>query len=542
MRNTILRFYTLLALCFTALQLNALDPSATISVPMRDGSNLATDIYLPPDGSKDVPLLLVRSPAGRTGHHLASVLPMTEWGYVVAIQDTRSAMDPEGKTMPYLHDGWGEYQDGYDAVQWLSDSDWCNGKIGTVGTSALGITQLLMAPSAPPALHAQYVRLAAPCLYNHAIFSGGQLSKERVEGWLGYYADHPSVLEFVKAQPDYNDFWAQFNTMEAAEKITSPAVHVGGWYDIFLQGTIDAFVSRQQKGGDGARTSQKLVIGPWTHFWPMEQRLGDFMVPEIAKELPEHISEKAWFDHHLKGVDTGLMKEAPIVYFVMGPLDGSSSSGNEWRTADQWPVPSTATPLYMMPNGTLISTNDDTSDSLSFIHDPENPVPTVGGRNLFMESGPKDQTSIEQREDVLVFTSPVLESDIEVTGHLLTTLYLDTDVDDTDVAVRLCDVYPDGRSILVADGLKRIQLKSDRSSKGPHPITVDLASTSQVFAKGHKIRITVAGSNYPCFEKSDNGGKMDADGKPIMAHTTLRFSKDHPSQIVLPVVPGTKGT
>ncbi|SCA64101.1 Cocaine esterase [Chlamydiales bacterium SCGC AG-110-P3] len=541
MRSSVFRFYSFLILCVTALNVTAFDPSATIEVPMRDGCKLSTDIYLPSDGGKNVPLLLVRSPAGRTGPHLEALVPMAQWGYVVAIQDTRSAMDPEGKTMPYIHDAWGEHQDGFDSVEWLSKSEWCDGKVGTVGTSALGITQLLMAPSAPPALKAQYVRLAAPCLYNHAIYSGGRLSKERVEGWLSYYAGHPSVLEFVKGQSEYNDFWAQFNAMEAAHRITAPAVHLGGWYDIFLQGTIDAFISRQENGGSGARESQKLVIGPWTHFWPMEQRFGDFMVPEVAMQLPDHLTEKAWFDHHLKGIDTGVMERSTVAYYVMGALDNTSASGNEWRYADQWPIPSTNTPFYLMPNGALVGTNEDASATLSFTHDPENPVPTVGGRNLFMESGPKDQTVLEQRDDVLVFTSAVLDQDLEVTGRLSATLYLDTDVDDTDVAVRLCDVYPDGRSILVADGLQKVQIKQNALANGSTAVNVDLASTSQVFAKGHRIRVSVAGSNYPCFEKSDNGGKMDSNGKSAIAHSMLRFSKEYPSQILLPIPSAKQG-
>ena len=239
---------------------------------MSDGTNLAADVYLPPSKEKNQPCLLVRSPSGRRGQHVDLLAPMAKWGYVVVIQETRSAADPEGKTMPYLTDGWGVYHDGYDTVEWLAKSEWTNGKIATVGASALGITQLLMAPSAPPSLKCQYICKAAPCLYSYAIYSGGQLAKERVEGWLHYYAPDPSVLEFVKSRPDYDDFWSQFNTVGAAERVKTPSIHVGGWYDIFLQGTIDAFVARQERGGEGAHDQQKLVIGPWTHFWPQERR------------------------------------------------------------------------------------------------------------------------------------------------------------------------------------------------------------------------------------------------------------------------------
>lgn len=520
-----------------------LKPDLTIMVPMRDGKELPTDLYLPSPEARELPCILIRSPAGRNSYW-KDFAKIAKEGYVVAIQETRSALDEEGKTFPFIADGWGKLQDGYDTVEWLAESPYTNGNIGTWGASALGITQLLMAPSNPPHLKCQYILVAAASLYHHGLFPGGQLLKSQAEGWLGLYARDSGVQGYVCQRPFYNDFWKQLNSLEVTDRVQSPGIHIGGWYDTFLQGTLASFTARQYQGGEKARGQQKLVIGPWSHFWPMSQHFGDFEMPKSGFNPPVDISPKRWFDYYLKGIDNKLEEVAPVTYYVMGPFDGSSSSGNVWKTSDVWPVTAQETALYLTSDGRLDATKSTSSEKISYEYDPNEVIPTIGGRNLFLESGPKDQKSIESRKDILVFTTDQLVEDVEVTGPLSATLFIKTDQKDTDIVVRLCDVYPDGRSILISEGNYRLGVMCYQTgAKQPHEkdkiyeVKVDLWATSMVFAKGHAIRLSISSSNYPRLEKNMNVGLIGNNtGKNHRATNTIYLGEHSPSRLLLPII------
>lgn len=534
---------TLLCVFILSLfSLNALEPQLTVEVPMRDGYTLPVDLYFPSNAKpEECPCILLRSPAGRKNPYATRYAAFSLHGYVVAIQDTRSAADQNGKTFPGISDGWGAQQDGFDTVEWLSASPYSNGKIGTTGVSALGITQYLLAPTAPPSLKCQYVGVAASSMYHHALCPGGQILKDQVEGWLGLYAKDPGVHSFAYTRPFYNEFWEDLNTINQAEKVTVPAIHYGGWYDVFLQGTIDGFVSRQINGGEGAKGEQKLIIGPWTHFWPEVTRLGDFEMPVAGAQPPIDMSCLTWFDYHLKGVSNSVEEMPPVTYYVMGAFDGSHDKGNEWRHSDSWPPESVMTPFYLtMQKGLCTQHSKNERRIFSYSYNPLDPVPTVGGRNLFIDSGPKDQREVEKRSDVLVFTSEPLQEDIEVTGQVLAKLYFSSDCADTDVVVRLTDVYPDGRSILISDGMFRTGMKTLEVAHNPEipiEVDVDLSATSIVFAKGHRVRVSVSSSNYPKYERNYNMGFVGAHkGTYAIAENRIHISDQYPSQILLPVV------
>lgn len=508
-------------------------PDATIPIAMRDGTTLATDFYFPPNsGIKPLPCILMRSPAGRKNPYALMHLSLLKEGYVVAIQETRSAKDLEGKTLPYFSDGWGEEQDGYDTLNFLANSPYTNGKIGTVGASAMGITQLLMAPTTPPGLQAQYVSFATSDLFHHGLYEGGELCKNQVEAWLGLYARHPDVYKTIYTQPDYNSYWENFNMLPLSGQCKTPILHLGGWYDVFLKGTLDAFTHLQKEGGKGAQGKQKLVIGPWSHLWPFNPKLGEYDYPKAAMEPPFDFSPGKWFSDHLKGKSSELPN---VLYYVMGPFDGAPSSGNVWKTAKTWPVPHEVKPLYFSNENTLTDEIAEIPHTFSYIYDPDKPIQTNGGRNLFLPSGPVDQRPIEDRSDLLIFTTEPLKEDLEITGNIQTILFVNTDAEDTAFSVRLTDVYPDGKSLLIADGITR--LSHSKSTSQPKEITVDLASTSLVFAKGHRIRLIVSSSNYPRFEKNMNNLKRIHENPPkAIANNSLYTGTKAPSRLLLPVI------
>lgn len=370
------RYFLPLILFISTLYSDEFLPSLTIKVPMRDGVELPTDLYFPSEEPSKQPCILIRSPCGRKEAFVKYYATMVKEGFVVAIQETRSALDKEGRSIPYWSDGWKYEKDGYDAVEWLAASPYTNGKIGTAGMSALGITQVMMAPSAPPSLKCQHIGVAAASLYHHATFPGGQLLKNQIEGWLGKYAWDSGVASWISSQPVYNDFWESFNTLKVANLVQVPAVHYGGWYDIFLQGTIDAFVTRQNQGGKGAKGEQKLLIGPWTHFWPRVTTLGDYNVPKEGYVPPVDLSLSRWFNLHLKEDGKGAVKIPAVTYYVMGPLDGTVSSGNVWKTADAWPPEHEDTRFFLTMDNTLQDHKiPELSKAITFEYDPMRPTP-----------------------------------------------------------------------------------------------------------------------------------------------------------------------
>jgi hypothetical protein len=534
------RFLFVFCLLFGALGAEEeLLPNFTLVITMRDGTELPTDIYLPQTNDlSSHPCILMRNPSGRRAQPWQQYAALAKAGYVVAFQDTRNRLDKEGTVMPYFSDGWGEQQDGYDTVEWLAKSPFTNGKIGTIGFSAPGITQLLMAPSAPPSLKCQYIGVAASDLYSQAVFNGGQILKNQVEGWWAFHGNNPDVLAFVINQREYNAFWDQVNTDKVAHQVTVPAIHYGGWFDIFLQGTIEAFASRQYNGGTGAKGKQKLLIGPWTHSWPRNTKIGDFDVPKEGAKPPYDFSPLAWFNYHLKG-QGNLMEELPeVTYYVMGPFDGTPSKGNRWKTSSNWPIAATPKSYFLSLQGGLSENSSTEKGVKEFTYDPMNPVPTLGGRNLFLESGAKDQRSVENRSDVIVFTTEPLKEDLEITGSIQAQIYASSDCADTDIVAKLTDVYPDGRSILICDGICRMgyirtSLKG-KSIEQPTELELDLGNTSIVFAAGHRIRLTLSSSNYPRYERNMN--VVDAQEECKTAHNRIWIGSETPSQLILPVV------
>ena len=241
----------------------------------------------------------------------------------------RGRFDSEGENLPFVGCGWGEHRDGAESVAWINQQKWANGKIGTVGGSAGGITQNLLAGVAPQGLTAQYITVAAASMYHDATYVGGALRKCQVENWQRTNRFDPRGLELMQAHPAYDDYWKDFDTRLKFEVMNTPAVHVGGWFDTFAQGTIDSFVGRQHHGAEGARGTQKLVMGPWTHAIGKNEADAELIFPNA--NVPPQFETRRWLDHHLRGIENGIMREPAVWYYVMGDTRDSQAPGNQWR-------------------------------------------------------------------------------------------------------------------------------------------------------------------------------------------------------------------
>ncbi|QDU79466.1 Cocaine esterase [Polystyrenella longa] len=512
-------------------------------VEMQDDIRLATDVYLPggelpSEAKQKYPVILIRSPYGKKiGSKLA--VNFTESGYALAIQDVRGRFDSEGNdALVFYHEGRGEHRDGHETLEWITDQNWCDGNIVTWGGSALGVTQTMMAPGAPEALKAQYILVAFSDMYSQAAYQGGVWRKSMLDGWLpGHKFDPRSYKEF-NAHPKYGPFWHATNAERGVKEVNAPAVFWGGWYDIFNQGTINSFVNIHNQGGAGARGKCRLLMGPWAH-----GTFDELTYPENAASPGPVADAVRFFNHHAKGEQNGVNEDQPVHYYVMGDPEDESAPGNFWRSAENWPPPADETPWYLHESGQLNIVAPTGDASLAYAYDPKNPVPTIGGQNLLIPKGPRDQREVEKRDDVLVFTSEKLTEPTEVSGRVKAKLYFSTDCPDTDFTVKLCDVYPDGRSMLVTDGIMRARyLHSFESPELLVPgqvyeLEVDLWSTSLIFNKGHQIRVSVSSSNDPRFEPNPNTGADHFEpGDPSkVANNRIYLSKEYPSQILLPI-------
>ncbi|MCH7686007.1 MAG: CocE/NonD family hydrolase, partial [Planctomycetes bacterium] len=437
-------------------------------------------------------------------------------------------------------------RDGHDTLAWIARQSWSNGKIGTWGGSALGITQTLMSPGAPDALQAQFIRWGTSNFYAQAVHQGGAFRKVLIEGWLKSIKADPETLEAYIANYTYSPFWDGMNSEAHAHEVNTPGVYWGGWYDIFCQGTINAFAAGHNRGGPRARGKCRLIMGPWAH-----GKLVEIQYPKNSKAPPgvKSLDAMAFFDHHLKGADNGVAADTPVHYYVMGDPTDPKAPGNFWRAADNWPPPANPVKFYFHGDKKLVRGVKQTGNAqLAYKYDPKNPVPTIGGQNMIIDRGPMDQRRIESREDVLVFTTDVLDEPLEVTGRISSKLYIESDCPDTDFTVKLCDVYPDGRSMIVTDGILRARFrmsfeKEELIEPGKtYELTVDLSSTSLIFNKGHRIRVAISSSNAPRFDPNPNTGKpLRADDATRIATNTVHMSAAHPSCVVLPIYAGTKG-
>ncbi|HUK89297.1 MAG TPA: CocE/NonD family hydrolase, partial [Blastocatellia bacterium] len=511
-------------------------------VPMRDGVKLSTIIFLP-DGDGPWPVVLERTPYGKTSQLMSAgggAKPWTSHGFAFVVQDVRGMFKSEGKYRPFVDDS----NDGYDTVEWAAKQTWSNGRIGMFGASAMGITTNMAAMMNPPHLLAGFVMVARSSIYHQSSFMGGVFRKEMNDRWLKLVKSE-STLDEIYKHAVYDGYSDAAEMYKHWGEVRIPIYNYGGWYDIFDQGDIDNFVGLQATGGGLAAGNQKLIMGPWGHgnleevHYPANAGIGAFG-GTLSTELALR-----WFDYWLKGIDNEIMQEPPVRYYVMGDVSDPKAPGNEWRTALSWPVPARQTSFFLEPGGLLsekIAPDRESTDA--YAYDPKNPVPTIGGGNLFEKKGPMDQRAIGDRKDVLKYSTPVLASPVEVTGRVGVELWIESDAPDTDFMAKLVDVYPDGTERLVLDSAVRARFRDGFDhevfmKKGQvYKVNIDLWSTSLIFNKGHRIAIHVSSSNNPRFDPNPNTGKpLRADSETRIANNVIHHDRMHPSRALLPIVP-----
>ncbi|HEX2915041.1 MAG TPA: CocE/NonD family hydrolase [Chloroflexia bacterium] len=573
-----------------------------VEATMRDGTVLRANVFRPAEEGS-YPVALTRTPYGKD---FASVSPMLDAprlaraGYIVVIQDVRGRYRSEGEWVTFAN----EANDGYDTVEWAAQLPGSNGKVGMFGASYFGFTQWIAAAQQPPHLKAivpsitwadvrdgtswrggafelglmAYWHLATLALditlkrykdahqlqmYQAIVAAVNELNRLRPEGYysLPLKDFEPlkkldlavETLEQAVEQPFSREASAPYSIAEAYDKVQVPSLNIGGWYDIFTNGVLQNFNGVRNAGGTPEARQTKLIMGPWSHV-NYSNTVGDidfgFGASMALMNLQTDLTglTQRWFDYWLKGIDNGIMKEAPVKLFVMGD--------NAWRDEQEWPLARTVyTPYYFHSQGRantlngngFLSTEKPGSESADhFTYDPANPVHTYGGGTLMNSlygPGVKDQRSIEERDDVLVFTSEVLGQDTEVTGPISVKLWASTDGPDTDFVARLVDVHPDGFAQNLADGIIRARYRNGDTPELLEPgqvyeFNIDLWSTANVFKAGHRIRVDLTSSNFPRWDRNHNTGEPFGHGTELRpARQTILHDAEHPSHVLLPIIP-----
>jgi uncharacterized protein len=549
-----------------------------VMVLVRDGVRLATDIHRPLGAGDRLPVILIRTPYDKSRDDAATIAArvFAERGYAVAVQDERGKWASEGG---YVYHGWqAARNDGYDTVEWIASQPWSNGRVGTYGCSRRGVHQFMLAAERHPAHVAMipqaggaatapvraggaFTLSAAVGLYPRAGTkdrTDGQVRIPLPEGLhhlptvdiMRHYGVGPTDWEDLLTTPLHDPWWQTHGYITDSDSFATPALLVNSWYDFGEDVTLQLFnLMRRNAVDERTREHQYVIMSPMTHCQSERAtentRVGALDVGDAR--LPYWQIYLDWFDHWLKGVDNGVTDMPRVQYYVIG--------ANEWRSADEWPVPDARpTRFYLRSGGAAGERMDDGVLSYRsptaneppdrYVYDPGDPVPSRGGPlgNPQNPSGAYDQSALEQRADVLVYTTPPLDEPLDVVGPLHATLYVSSSVPDTDFTVKLVDVHPDGRAFNVQEGITRARYREgfDRTvwmrPGEVYEVEVDLRATAYRFRAGHRLRIEVSSSNFPTFDRNLNtGGDNVTETEWRVAENAIHHSPEHPSSLLLHV-------
>jgi uncharacterized protein len=544
-----------------------------VPIRMRDGVTLRANLYRPA-GAGPWPTLLVRTPYGKDEHRNdvwcgLDPAQAARAGFLVVVQDVRGRFASDGAWEPFRD----EASDGYDTVEWAARQPGSNGRVGMYGGSYHGNTQWLAAAEQPPSLAAispamtwsdpmdgLYARGGAVELglaLRWALENGfdtivrqalGDAERERRTAALidesdrleerGYRELPVADIALLRrlgipdlgAIPAIDDPALADRCRVQHDRVTVPSLHTAGWYDIFAQGTLDNYVAMEAAGRDA-----RLIVGPWTHHAladPVGERC--FGMRAARDGLPVH-PHGNWRDVQLAWLRTQLTPasgvewpDAPVRIFVMGR--------NAWREESSWPLARAIEERWFLrADGSLTASAPEPDERESaFVYDPADPVATLGGHGVMSVGrvgGPRDQATVEAREDVLVFTSEPLRRELEVTGRIRVVLHAHSSAPSTDWVARLCDVHPDGRSYNLCDGIVRVAEGADALRR----VEIDLWSTSNVFLVGHRLRVQVTSSSFPRWDRNLNTGDQRAT-RIALARQRIHHGLDRPSYILLPTI------
>lgn len=570
-------------------------------VAMRDGVRLATDVYRPADAhDAPVPALLQRTPYDKElsvfRNYTLEVMQAVRAGYAVVVQDVRGRYASEGDFAPFADDGG----DGADTIAWVRAQPWCSGAVGMFGASYYGATQWRAAAAAGDALGAIAPGVTSADFHDGWAYRGGAFQLGVVRTWiLGFMATGELVRRmgagdadaaerfgalvqaiddggFARtplagaelpgdlapyydewlAHPSRDDHWRALTPDDRYARVTAPALLLGGWYDMFLGGTLASWEALRREGGSAAARRPRLVIGPWAHgnvSGSYADRSYGFLAHHLATD-PTGLHLR-WFDRHLRGIENGIDDEPPVRIFVMG--------ADEWRDAEDWPPPGTRFERWHLHGGGAANTargdgrlstaapaSEQPADE--YAYDPRDPVPTVGGATFLpgaavsANAGPRDQAPLAQRADVLTYVSEPLERDLEVIGPVELVLFASSSARDTDFTAKLVDVHPDGRAELLTDGILRARYRDSLAAPQPlepgrpYELRIDLSATANVFRAGHRIRLDVSSSNFPRFDRNTNtGGAIASESldDAVVAVNRVHHDAARPSHLLLPVQP-----
>ena len=556
-----------------------------VAMKTRDGVTLYADVYRPAaDGT--YPVLLTRTPYDKNNSAAFGNMGALR-GYIVVVQDVRGRYTSEGEWYPFKH----EIEDGYDTVEWAAALPHSNGKVGMFSGSYVGATQLLAAISHPPHLAGICPIVTASNYHENWTYQGGAFEQWFNESWtsglaqdtvnravrqrtnaligsavlpLNQYpifnmADPVSSTDLTRAMapyfldwlshPSYDSYWKQWAIDENYANIQVPALTVAAWYDLFQGGSLRNYMGlRAHAGNQAARNGQHLIVAVGGHSG-FGRQVGDIDFGSDAA-FDENAVTLDWYDYLFKGKQNEFANGKPVRIFVMGQ--------NKWRDEDAWPLERARETRYFLHSagkantaagdGSLTAAAAHNEAADSFVYDPANPVPTIGGPlccdPAHLPSGPRDQRQVEARNDVLVYSTPPLAEDTEVTGPVTLDLFASSSAVDTDFTGKLVDVGPDGVAHNLTEGILRARFRNSTSTAEPitpgnvYEYKVDLWSTSNVFLKGHRIRLEVSSSNFPRFDRNLNTGKDAATSAVfVKATNTILHDAEHPSALLLPVVP-----
>lgn len=563
-----------------------------VQIPMRDGVNLAADVYVPTQGTGPFPVIVERTPYNKSDCHYSAAQYYARRGYVVVIEDERGRYNSGGEYYWWRDHGWGAHQDGYDTIEWAATQLWSNGKVGTMGLSMGCHNQYMTAPTRPPHLEAMFCADAAGNPYKDLFYQGGALhlimptwlltQNEMArpfrlnfgagrggyvgtpESWTSWYTSKQErglklsqsmiaqMMEDMIKNPYYNDYWRQWAIDEHLDRIDVPVFHYASWYDRYPLTQVKLFNGIREKGGPRARAGQRLQLGPWTHgAGDITSRvIGDLdFGPEAA--IDYNALRLRWFDRYLKGLANGIDKEPPVRIFVMG--------ANAWRSENEFPLARAVHTDYFLragSSGSIDSLNDgvlstaapaadEKSDSYSY--DPRKPVPTIGGDLFIQPNGARDHRPADRLS--LTYTTPRLDRDVEVTGIPKVELFASSSAVDTDWVVTISDVHPDGYTQILRQNLLRARFRDGYERPAlmkpntPYTFAIEMFPISNLFKQGHRIRLTLTSSSFPKWYPNGNTGReMDDETTGVVAANTIYHDRQRPSRVILPIIPPSRAT